>query len=166
MRKVLGLLVLVSVVMSVAPATPARAAPKKLTSTIMFPGSDVGTWFGAGYGNFIGTAKEDLSDVRQSCPTAGPYDGYIWRFFDLKGKYTRVTASGPKPLFEQNTPVWVMHDYDIDLYLFDDKCKRVQGGTNGGGGIEKQRTKKPVSYAVVVYWDGHEPNLPVTLELS
>ena len=175
MRTIARILLVAVLAAGLGLATPAQAAPekyqKKLTSTVMFPALDSGTWFGAGYGNWIGTAQEDLSAVRQACVggKAGQFDGYIWRFFDLKGKYKKFLASGPKPLFAQDTPVGVFHDYDIDIYFFDDKCKRiVMTGVNAGGGIEKASTpdKKPASYAVIVYWYGHQPNLPLTLEFS
>jgi hypothetical protein len=152
--------------LAVLGATPAQAAPKKLTSTVAFPAADVGTWIGAGYGNFL--PVEDVSAVRQTCPTGGDFDGTIFRFFDLKGDYKKFTASGPPVLFNQSTPAGNFSDYDIDLYLFDAKCNRiVLTGANAGGAVEKQTTsRKPARYAVIVYWQGYMPNMPITLEYS
>ena len=152
--------------LAVLGAAPAEAAPKKLTSTIALPAADAGTWFGAGYGNFL--PVDDMSAARQTCPEAGDFDGLVFRFFDTKGNHTKFTASGPPVLFNQGTPVGNFSDYDLDLYLFDAKCNRiVLTGANAGGATEKQTTsRKPARYAVIVYWQGHTPNIPVTLEYS
>lgn len=138
----------------------------KAESTIMVPLLDVGTWFGAGYGNWTQTG-DDMAVARQTCPEPGDYDGYTWRFFDLKGEYTKFVAQGPKPAAGQVTPLGTFHDYDIDLWLLDAKCNRIDvPNSNAGGGYEKQSTRKPARYAVIVYWYGHQVNLPVTLEYS
>ena len=158
-----------TLVLGIFAAAPTSAAPsktpKKFESTIMVPLLDVGTWFGAGYGNWTQTG-DDMAAVRQTCPTPGDYDGYTWRFFDLKGPHTQFLARGPEPLHTQDTPVGIFHDYDIDLWLFDAKCNRIDiDGANAGGGIEKMSSsKKPAHYAVIVYWYGVIPNIPITLE--
>jgi len=154
-------------------AAPAHAASvKTIKTTIAFPGTDSGTWLGAGYGNWTETG-ESMAVARQTCPTGGPLDGTIFKFIDLKGNYTKFKASGPPVLFTQTVPAnpatsaIVVQDYDIDLYLLDAKCKRIDvTGANQGGATEKQSTRKPARYAVIVYWDGHDANLPVTLEYS
>jgi hypothetical protein len=155
--------------LTVLGATPTHAAPatKKQTSTIAFPGTDVGTWIGAGYGNWTQT-EESMAVARQTCPTGGQFDGTVFRFFDLKGEYKKFIASGPPVLFNQGTPVGNFSDYDLDLYLFDAKCNRIiLTGSNAGGAVEKQTTsRKPARYAVIVYWQGYQPNFPVTLEYS
>lgn len=163
MRRMLFPVLAIVAAASVFNAPPAHA--KTMTGTIAVPLADFGTWTGAGYGNFL--PVDDVSAVRRSCPKAGEFDGLVYKWFDLKGGFTKFKASGPKVLFNQETPVGSFADYDLDLYLLDAKCKRiVVTGSNTGGATEKQSVKKPAAYAVIVYWQGHTPNIPVTLEFS
>lgn len=147
-------------------APPAQAAPKVFKSTIAFPSAVVGFSFASGtvWGEEVPQAEAQL---RQACPTKGSYDGHTWRFFDLGdgASFKKFVASGPKPVFEQDTPVGRQHDYDIDLFLFDAKCNRL-AIVGSGGGIEKTNLKKAARYAAIVYFSGPYLNLPVTLEAS
>ena len=166
-------LVLAAVVgVGVVGATPAHAAAvKTIKTTIAFPGTDSGTWVGAGYGNWTETG-ESMAVARQTCPAGGPLDGTIFKFIDLKGNYTHFKASGPPVLFTETVPdnpatsAIVVQDYDIDLYLLDAKCKRIDVAGANAAVPRRSRRRKPARYAVIVYWDGHDANLPVTLEYS
>jgi hypothetical protein len=165
MRRLLGLSMLVAVIAGIG--APAQAV-NKVTGTIALPAADVASDLGSG---------NDAAAAQVTCPDAGPLDGVVYRWFDLKQKYSHFKAYGPEPLFSQpipSNPAGIegnAMDYDIDLWAFDDKCVRVTTNGRGGtgtsyGGIETLNTKKPVRYLVVTYYSGVHPNLEVTLEYS
>jgi hypothetical protein len=165
MRVRVALLVVVTLAMGLLGAPGAQAAPKKENFTILLAASEVGSATGAGHVQGASTAA-----LRRACPGPGELDGAIYKFIDLKGMYSKLKAYGPTPLFTQTNAAGTFMDYDIDLFAYDAKCVRVEtknGATTGanGGGIEVLPTKKPVRYAVIVYWQG-APNIPVTLEYS
>lgn len=101
------------------------------------------------------------------CPDGGPANGSTYVFIDLEGDFTFFKASGPAHLVNEPSPVGVhdINDYDIDLFVFDAKCKQLPDA-NGPAGTEKLDTKRPARYALISYWSGVIPNLPITLEAS
>ena len=129
---------------------PASASDvKKFEATIALPGG------GAEYHNI------------EYCPGGGEANGVTYTFIELKGDYTWFKASGPAHLVNEPSPVGVhdINDYDLDLFVFDDKCKELPSA-NGPAGTERLNTKRPARYALISYFSGVHPELPVTLEVS
>lgn len=144
--------------------TPVTAAPAKLEGTISIPALDLASELGAG----------SYAGQNMTCPEGGQLDGVIYKFFDLKGDFTKFKAYGPTPLFSQPVPADLLTgnamDYDIDLWAFDKKCTAVDPTVDGAGGsfggLEQMNTKKGVRYIVITYYSGIHADLPVTLEYS
>jgi len=170
---VLFVAVVVGLLLSAAPNAQA-AAPKSAKGTIAAPALTGSSLLAAG--NLEGEAT--VTQVRQACPTGGVFDGVFYRFFDLKGGYTKFKASGPKPLVTETVPdnpatnPITYNEYDIDIFAFDAKCNRIEApngskatGTSTGG-IENLTIRKPARYAAVSYYNGPYPNIEVTLEYS
>ena len=148
--------------LAVGTAAPSPAAPvKKFEATIAAPAPVVSN----------ATAGHYLTDkARQVCPSPGAGNGKIYAFFELKEDFKFFFVSGPKSNINQPSPgvfSGTVQDYDLDLYVFDAKCKEltVEGSINGANGIGDGTAKKPARYAAVAYFSG-PPNLKVTLEAS
>jgi hypothetical protein len=105
------------------------------------------------------------SAVIHACPKGGEANGSTYIFFDLKADFTAFKVAGPKHLVNEPSPVGVhaVNDYDLDLFVFDAKCKELPSA-NSDAGVEKLDVKKPARYALVQYFTGVIPELPVTLE--
>jgi len=150
--------------LAVGTAAPSPAAPiKKFEKTIAAPAPGLAN---ATAGHFDGVGDKG----RQVCPSAGAGDGKIYAFFELKEDFKFFFVSGPKSNINQPSPgvfSGTVQDYDLDLYVFDAKCKEltVEGSINGANGIGDGTAKKPARYAAVAYFSG-PPNLKVTLEAS
>lgn len=131
-------------------SAPAQAAPKKFEGHLAAPFADA-----------AGVAADELA-----CPEAGDGDGLFYKFFDLEGDYKNFKVSGPTHLFTDPTGGTLGWDsYDLDLYVFDAKCNPLPDA-NSGAGTEKLETKKPARYAIVHYYYGVIPDLPITLEVD
>ena len=128
---------------------PAQAAPKKFEAKLAFPGGD-----GA-----------PVIREKTACPAAGQGDGTFYKFFDLKGDFTYFKVEGPKRLVTDPSGTTKLGDYDIDMYVYDAKCKDM-GAKNTEAGVESHNTKKPARYVVVHYYTGVHPNLPITLQVA
>lgn len=134
---------------------PAQAAePKVFESTIAVPAHD---------------GAKTLAD-EMVCPGPGDADGSVYRWIDLGGEFKHFRASGPAHLFNEPDPTGLYHDandYDIDLYTYDAKCREVTPSTaNGPAGTEVYETRRPARFALIAYWSGIHPNLPVKLEVA
>lgn len=107
------------------------------------------------------------SSVIEACPGGGEANGSTYVFFDLKADFSFFKVSGPPHLVNEPNPVGVhaVNDYDLDLFVFDAKCKELPSA-NSDAGVEKLDTKRPARYALVQYFTGVVPELPVTLEAS
>jgi len=128
---------------------PAQAAPKKFEAKLAFPGADGGL-----------AIRE-----KTACPAAGQGDGTFYKFFDLKGDFTHFKVEGPKRLVTDPSGTTKLGDYDIDMYVYDAKCKEM-GAHNTEAGVEAHSTKKPARYVVVHYYTGVHANLPITLQVA
>ena len=129
---------------------PAKAEdPKKFESTLAAPAG------GGGH-----SLASELA-----CPGPGAADGTSYRWIDLKGGYTHFKLTGPPHLFNQPAPVHDANDYDMDMFVFDDKCKQIGEGATPAGG-EKTSTKRPARFVLVDYFLGVQPNLKFTLLVS
>lgn len=116
----------------------------------------------------IAAPGADLAHVTAdefACPKPGDGDGVFYKFIDLKADYTFFKVSGPRPLYTDPTGVLGWGDYDLDLFVYDAKCKEIGKGTTPSG-TEKTDTKKPARYAIVHYFYGIHANLPITLQAS
>ncbi len=174
MRRLSSLFLAVVVGLLLAAAPSAQAAPAKVKTTIQMPAWDLNPILVAG--NIQGEATVD--QLRQVCPTAGPLDGVTYKFFDLKTGFTKFRAVGPTPVVNQTIPETpatypiTYNEYDLDIYAFDAKCKRLEapdGSTATGtstGGIENLKLKKPARYVAVSYYSGPYVNIPIELEYS
>jgi hypothetical protein len=171
MRRLPALFLAAVAGLAVLSAPAAEAAPAKTTKgTIAAPLLDAVSVLGGG--NASGEA--DVPQLRQNCPTGGPLDGVVYRFFDLKGDYRKFRATGPKPVVTQPVPGTTLtaNEYDIDLYAFDAKCNRLTAASGstatgtGFGAFENLRITKPARYVAVTYYVGPYPNIEVTLEYS
>jgi hypothetical protein len=110
-----------------------------------------------------------LAAEEMVCPGPGSADGTFYKFFDLKGDFKNFKVSGPKHLVNEPSPVGIhaINDYDIDLYVFDAKCKDITPDKAApDAGTEVIETKRPARFALVTYWSGIHPNLPITLEAA
>lgn len=152
---------------------PAHAKPKVFESTISIPGFDIANATAGGQAEGLDVPAA----LKRVCPGVGEFDGVWYRFFDLgaaTGKNIKLTSQ--EPVVNQtvpNTPAldsFTQNEFDIDVYGFDAKCKRVEGPDIADGtsttAKEQFRPKKPVRYLAVVYWIGPYPNLPFKLEVS
>jgi len=149
--------------LAVGTAAPSPAAEvKKFEGTISTPLPVVSNMTAGHY---------ETDALRQTCPKGGAGDGVFYKFFDLKGEYKHFFVSGPKSTLNQADPsplaLGTFHDYDLDLYAFDAKCKEltVEGSINTVNGIGNGTANKPARYAAVAYYSG-PPNLKVLLEAS
>ena len=148
--------------LAVGTAAPSPAAEvKKFEKTIAAPAPVAANATAGHY---------ETDKARQVCPSAGAGDGKIYAFFELKEDFKFFFVSGPKSNISQPDPsgtVGTFHDYDLDLYAFDAKCKELEivGSITGVNGIGDGTAKKPARYAAVAYYSG-PPNLKVTLEAS
>lgn len=173
MRRLPGLFLAVVVGLLLAAAPGSEAAPPKTAkATIAVPALDAGHIVGGGAVGLV-----DTSQVRQTCPTGGALDGIVYKFFDLKGGFTKFTAMGPMPIVTQTVPAPVagpisFNEYDLDVFAFDAKCKRIAApaGASATGtslrGVETLKIKKPARYVAVTYYSGPYPNIEITLEYS
>lgn len=153
--------------LAVGTAAPSPAAEvKKYEGTIALPAPAVSNATAAHY--------DGVDDaLRMTCPDPGDGDGVFYKFFDLKGSYTHFFVSGPPSTLNQPDPsplaLGTIHDYDLDLYAFDEKCNELELdgsiGTTNGIGNGTVVGKKPARYAAIAYFNG-PPNLPVFLEAS
>lgn len=138
---------------------------KRFTGTIAAPAAEAASLFGAG-----STNVDVVERARQSCPAPGSLDGRVYKFWDLKGDFKSARLTGPKVVYSTDVPGGVVNridDYDLDLYALDTKCNLIKGfSSNTAGAHEQGSTKRSVRYIVAVYYAGHEPNIPVTLEVS
>ena len=107
------------------------------------------------------------SAVITACPGGGEANGSTYYFFELKADFTFFKVSGPPHLVNEPNPVGVhaINDYDLDLFVFDAKCKQLPDA-NSDAGVERLDVKKPARYALVQYFSGVIPELPITLEAS
>ena len=148
--------------LAVGTAAPSPAAPiKKFEKTIAAPAPVLSNATAGHY---------ETDKARQVCPSAGAGDGKIYAFFELKEDFKFFFVSGPKSTLNQADPAagnGTFHDYDLDLYVFDAKCKEltVEGSINKANGIGDGTANKPARFAAVAYFSG-PPNLKVTLEAS
>lgn len=111
-------------------------------------------------------------ELRQVCPGEGDTNGIFYLFFDLEADYKYFFVSGPELTVNEPEPsgLWgSIQDYDLDLYLFDEKCNEleVEGSIMTGAGVGNGMAagKKLARYAAISYFAG-PPNLPVLLEAS
>jgi len=144
--------------LGVVGAVPAPAAPiSKFQGTIAVPGPVV---------------SNELAAMEDLCPDGGDANGSVYRFFDLKGEFKHFYVSGPKLIVDQPEPTGVKggnyQDYDFDLYLFNSKCKQIDGDgpINKQMGVGTFTAARPARYAAVNYYLGPYANIPVLLEAS
>lgn len=131
-------------------SAPVKAEEVKvIESTVAAPG--------AGGGKAI---AEELG-----CPGPGEADGTNYRWIDLEGGYTHFKVMGPQYLFDPATTPLQWGDYDMDMYVFDDKCKLIGEGATPSG-VESTSTKRPARYVLIDYFFGVQPNLHFTLHAS
>ena len=147
-RRLFGVTLAVGLLMGFAPMPSKAAEPTKFETTIAAPGG------GAEVGHV-------------SCPDGGPAAGSTYAWIDLEGDFTFFKVAGPPHLVNEPSPVGVhaVNDYDLDLFVFDAKCKQLPDA-NSDAGVEKLDTKRPARYALVSYFTGVIPELPITLEAS
>jgi hypothetical protein len=116
--------------------------------------------------------SNELAAMESMCPDGGEADGSVYKFFDLKADYKHFYVSGPKLIVNQPEPTGVKggnyQDYDFDLYLFNAKCKVVDGDgpINKQMGVGALTAARPARYAAINYYAGPYVNIPVTLEAS
>ena len=150
--------------LAVGTAAPSPAAEvKKFEGTITAP---------------LHTASNELAGMEDFCPDGGEGQGSVYRFFDLKADYKHFYVSGPPTTLDEPypgdpsgsgaIPSGNRQDYDLDLYAFTSKCVSVdiEGPIMTGFGIGAGTAAKPVRYVAVNYYDGFQPNIPVTVEAS
>jgi hypothetical protein len=163
MRRALAVVALAAGIAAVG--APAQAAPTKVTGTIAVPAAFVANWNAGGTYEGLSPAQ-----ARTSCPEPGALDGVTYRFIDLKGGPTKFVLKGPTPVVNQDVMGDNTMEYDIDVWAFDAKCKRIEPSKAGGGtsssGWEAFTARKPARFAVVSYYSGPYPNLAFTLEYS
>lgn len=154
----------VASLLAIGSAAPAPANEvKKFEGTIAAPAPIVAN---AMAGHYTGVGD----NARQVCPKGGSGDGVFYKFFDLKGDFKFFFVSGPPSTINQPDPSGLngtFHDYDLDLYVFDAKCKELEGdgSINSANGIGDLTARKPARYAAIAFYSG-APNLKVTLEAS
>lgn len=139
-------------------AAPTSANPvKKFEGTIAAP---------------LPVVSNELAAMESMCPDGGDADGSVYRFFDLKGEFKHFYVSGPKLTVDQPEPTGVKggnyQDYDLDLYLFNSKCKAIDGDgpINKQMGVGALTASRPARYAAINYYAGPYVNIPVVLEAS
>ena len=154
--RTLGLTLAVVAVLATGLSGPAQAANKEFEGNILAP--------------FPAASEGEYAEL--ACPAGGPADpaggplnGVTYAFVDFEGDYTKFQMSGPTRLFEDPAGLGI-GDYDLDLYLFDAKCKNITAHTNGPEAFVKTDTKKPARYALIIYWTGVHPNQPWGLAVS
>lgn len=129
---------------------PARAEePRKIESTLIAPGAGVG---------------HKIAD-ETACPGTGAADGSNYRWIDLEGGYTHFKVMGPQYLWDPSTTPAQWGDYDMDMYVYDDKCKLIGEGATPNG-AEKTSTKRPARFVLIDYFFGVQPNLKFTLVVA
>ena len=133
---------------------PAKAeVPKKWEFTLLAPAADAAP-----------AVAEEMT-----CPEAGDLDGTFYKFIELGADYKNFKVNGPAHLVNEPNPAGVhaINDYDIDLKVFDAKCKDItQAVAAPDAGTESFETKRPARFALVTYWSGVHPQLPVTLQAA
>ncbi|MBW3536314.1 MAG: hypothetical protein KY395_00910, partial [Actinobacteria bacterium] len=115
-------------------ASPAQAAEKEFEGTLAAPAA------GGGH---------SLAD-RTACPGPGPTDGTSYRWIDLEDGYTHFKVMGPQHLWAPSTTPLQWGDYDMDMYVYDDKCKLIGEGATPAGS-EKTSTKRPARFVLIDY---------------
>lgn len=105
------------------------------------------------------------------CPDGGPGNGVTYVWIDL-GEDTQFTkfilkaphlAPIPDPGINGGANIG---EHDLDLHLYDDKCKEITQHTNNLDSSVKGDTRRPARYALVNYYIGVHPNVEFTLEAS
>ena len=145
-----GLSVGALAVLAVGLAMPAQAAPRTFEGTLAFSAP-------------VDVASEVMPEL--TCPESGELDGTFYKFIDLEGGYKNFKLEGPPRLFTDPSGVTKTGDYDLDIYVYDDKCNQIGEGVTSGA-TEKFDLKKKARYAVVHYYVGIHPDLPFTLQVA
>lgn len=148
-RRLVGVALAVGLVLGFAPAPSKAAEPTTFEATIAVPGGGAD------------------STAITACPDGGGASGTTYAFFDLKEDFTFFKVSGPPHVVNEPSPVGVhaVNDYDLDLWVFDAKCKQLPDA-NSDAGVERLDTKRPARYALVQYFTGVIPQIPITLEAA
>lgn len=150
-RLALAVGLLATCLLGVALGAPAKAEePKKWEFTLLAPAAD---------------AAPVLAD-EMTCPEAGDLDGTFYKFLELGADFKSFKVSGPAHLVNEPNPVGVhaINDYDIDLTVLDAKCNDITPSKAApDAGTEVFETKRPARFALITYWSGVYPELPVTL---
>ncbi|MBW3537395.1 MAG: hypothetical protein KY395_06470, partial [Actinobacteria bacterium] len=111
--------------LAVGTAAPSPAQDiKEFEATIAMPAPIVAYATAGTYGT---------DAARQTCPEGGAGDGVIYAFFDLEGDYKHFWVSGPDSTLNEPDPsggavftLGTIHDYDLDLHLYDAKCNELE----------------------------------------
>lgn len=103
------------------------------------------------------------------CPDGGPANGISYAWIDLgkASKFTKFHLTSPYLVPVPDPGVnggATLGEHDLDLYLFDDKCKEITTHTNNLSSTVKTSTRRPARYALVNYYIGVTPDVPFTLE--
>ena len=106
------------------------------------------------------------------CPDGGPGNGinYAWidlgagsqfKFFKLMAPHLVGIPDAGGVNAGQN-----IGEHDLDLYLYDDKCKDITTHTNNLNSSVNTDTRRPARYALINYYVGVHPNVAYTFEAS
>ena len=147
-RRIAGLVLASALAAGILQAPSQAEEPKKFEATILAPGG--------------GAEAEAI----EACPGGGDANGVTYVFFELEGDFKNFKVSGPAHLFNEPNPAGVhaINDYDIDLYVYDAKCTDITPDKAApDAGTEIIETRRPARYALVSYWSGIHPELPITL---
>ena len=139
----------------VASSTPSRGSGGAVfEGTLPYPGGELTSQIG----QFTG------------CPDGGPLkpESYVVIDFGEKSNFRQFRLRGPHYIINQPDPsgtlTALVADHDMDLYLFDDRCRAIQEHANNNNSDVDTTTKRPARYALINYYYGIHLDLPYQLE--
>jgi hypothetical protein len=154
-KRLAGFALAIALATGAAVATPTSAADKKMFEGVLRAPSG-----GASY-------TADLV-----CPDGGPGNGINYAWIDLGrgSKFTKFHLKAahlvPIPDAAGINAGQNMGEHDLDLWIYDEKCKDLTQHTGNLNSTVKDTTKRPARYVLIDYYVGVSPNVPWTLEAS